>query len=91
MTEFGRRLPENSSLGLDHGHGSAMLVLGEGLQGGQVVADWPGLAPAALDQGALAITIDYRDILGELLERRFGADPSAIFPQHSFTRYGITL
>ena len=91
LTEFGRRLPENSSLGLDHGHGSAMLVLGEGIQGGQVVANWPGLAPAQLDGNALAITIDYRDILGEILEHRFGADPSAIFPQHAFTNYGITV
>ena len=68
-----------------------MLVLGEGIQGGQVVADWPGLAPAQLDGNALAVTIDYRDILGEILDQRLGADPSAIFPQHSFTSYGITV
>jgi uncharacterized protein (DUF1501 family) len=91
MTEFGRRLPENSSLGADHGHGSAMLVLGGGIQGGQVLADWPGLGSGALDQGGLAITIDYRDVLGEILERRLGTDPTAVFPQHTFTQHGITV
>lgn len=91
LTEFGRRLPENSSLGLDHGHGSAMLVLGHGIAGGQVHADWPGLAPAALDQGGLAVTIDYRDVLGELLDRRLGVDPTAVFPQHAFTYPGVTV
>jgi uncharacterized protein (DUF1501 family) len=91
MTEFGRRVAENSSLGLDHGTGSAMLVMGTGIQGGRVVSDWPGLAPTALDQGGLAITIDYRDVLGEILDRRFGVDPAAIFPQHVFTPHGVAF
>ncbi len=92
MSEFGRRVDENSSLGLDHGHGNAMIVLGGGIDGGRVLADWPGLAPAELDGGGLAVTIDYRDILGEILERRLGAtDLAQIFPQHTFTTHGITV
>ncbi|MAB78656.1 MAG: hypothetical protein CMJ89_04810 [Planctomycetes bacterium] len=92
LSEFGRRVEENSSLGLDHGHGAVMILMGGHIQGGQVFADWPGLAPAQLDQGDLAVTIDYRDILGEILTRRLGAtDLTTIFPQHSFTTYGVTV
>jgi uncharacterized protein (DUF1501 family) len=82
---------ENSSLGLDHGHGNAMLVMGGGVNGGQVFSSWPGLGPGSLDSGDLAITIDYRDILGEVVKDRLGiANPSTIFPLHTFTEYGIT-
>ena len=29
MSEFGRRASENSNLGIDHGHGSMMMVMGK--------------------------------------------------------------
>ena len=92
ISEFGRRVAENSSLGTDHGHGNVMLLMGGGINGGQVIANWPGLSAPQLDNGDLAITIDYRDILGEILDRRMGAtDLAAIFPQHVFTTHGITV
>ena len=69
MTEFGRRAGENGSGGTDHGHGNCMFVMGGHVNGGQVLANWPGLAPGNLDNGDLAITIDYRDILAEILVR----------------------
>jgi len=43
MTEFGRRVRENASFGTDHGRGSVMFVLGGGVRGGRVIADWRGL------------------------------------------------
>src|SRR5262249_57291380 len=61
MSEFGRHVKENSSLGLDHGHGNAMFVMGGHVNGGLVYADWPGLSDLDLDQGDVAITTDYRD------------------------------
>ena len=70
MSEFGRRVAENASAGTDHGHGNFMLLMGGGTQGGQVYADWPTLAPDALNDGDLAITTDYRDVLAEVLTRR---------------------
>jgi uncharacterized protein (DUF1501 family) len=92
LSEFGRRVGENASLGTDHGHGNAMILMGAGIDGGRVLANWPGLAQAQLDDGDLAVTIDYRDILGEILVNRLGAtDLSAIFPQHTFTTHGITV
>ncbi|HEX6883954.1 MAG TPA: DUF1501 domain-containing protein [Planctomycetota bacterium] len=89
LSEFGRHARENGSDGVDHGHGNAMFVLGD-VAGGRVLADWPGLSDAALDQGDLAITIDYRDVLGELLVERLGVtDLAAIFPQHTLTPHGV--
>ena len=51
MSEFGRTFRENGSRGTDHGHGSAMLVLGDGVRGGRMFGDWPGLDTPRLDQG----------------------------------------
>ncbi len=82
MSEFGRRLEQNSSQGTDHGHGSALFLLGGGINGGKVYGDWPGLSHEQLfDQADLAITTDYRQIVSELLTHRFGnPDPSYVFP-----------
>jgi uncharacterized protein (DUF1501 family) len=71
MSEFGRRLSENASRGTDHGHGSAMMVLGGGVNGGKIYGSWPGLSPDQLyDRADLAATTDYRQVLGELLRFR---------------------
>ncbi len=90
MTEFGRRAYENASGGTDHGHGSCMFVLGGGIQGGQILGEWPGLADHQLHgPGDLAITTDYRSVLSTLLTYRHGlSDVSAIFPE--FTPEHIT-
>jgi uncharacterized protein (DUF1501 family) len=81
LTEFGRRAKENGDGGVDHGHGQAVLLLGGGIRGGQVLGRWPGLGPTDLDSGDLAGATDYRQILGELLTKRCGiAGLSTIFP-----------
>ncbi|MCB1633274.1 MAG: DUF1501 domain-containing protein [Xanthomonadales bacterium] len=81
MTEFGRRVSENASRGTDHGRGGVMFALGGGVQGGQVYGDWPGLSDAALEDGDLRVTLDYRAVLAEMLSRRNGLDDlSAVFP-----------
>ncbi|MEW8508095.1 MAG: DUF1501 domain-containing protein [Candidatus Thiodiazotropha sp.] len=82
MTEFGRRVAENASAGTDHGSGSLAYALGGGVNGGQVVSDWPGLATPSLLMGEdLAITIDMRTLLSELLIKRLGGtDVSQVFP-----------
>jgi uncharacterized protein (DUF1501 family) len=92
LSEFGRRVAENSSAGTDHGHGNALFVMGGGVAGGQVLAAWPGLTPDVLDSGDLAVTIDYRDVLGEILALRCGlgaTELGALFPQHAFAFSGV--
>jgi len=70
MTEFGRRVAENASLGTDHGRGSAMMVLGGGVDGGRVAGAWPGLSVDLLDgPGDLPVATNYRDVLAPLLRR----------------------
>jgi uncharacterized protein (DUF1501 family) len=92
MSEFGRRVRENGSLGTDHGHGSAMLLLGGGIRGGRVYGRWPGLEGEWLvGPGDLAITTDYRDVLGELVGRRLGNPQlDTIFPGHTVRALGVT-
>ena len=81
LSEFGRRVEENASGGVDHGHGNAVLLLGGGVVGGRVHGRWPGLAPAARVDGDLAATTDYRSLVGEVLQKRCGAGSlSEVFP-----------
>jgi uncharacterized protein (DUF1501 family) len=92
MTEFGRRVRENASGGTDHGHGACWIVMGGGIRGGRVVTRWPGLGPEDLDSGDLAITIDARDVLGEILVRRAGcADLETVFPLYTPSFVGLTV
>ena len=85
MSEFGRRVMENGSSGTDHGHGNCMFVIGGGVNGGKVHGEWPGLAPEKLfGPGDLNITTDYRDVLGEVVEKRLkNPKLSEIFPNYS--------
>ena len=91
MTEFGRRLHDNVSLGTDHGRGSVMFVLGGNIRGGRVIADWPGLSKDDLEgPGDLRVTIDYRDILGEIVAERLQNDHLAeVFPGRTLRRHGV--
>lgn len=75
ISEFGRRLTQNASVGTDHGHGSVMLVLGgESIKGRRVYGRWPGLRNDQLyDRADLAVTTDYRQVLSELLANRMNA------------------
>lgn len=90
MSEFGRRLEENASRGTDHGHGNCMFVMGGGVNGG-VYANWPGLKAENLDDGDLAITMDYRDVLSEIVTGRLmNTAIDQIFPGYTPTLPGIT-
>jgi uncharacterized protein (DUF1501 family) len=81
LSEFGRRAAENGSGGVDHGLGQAVLALGGGINGGQVLGQWPTLAPGSLADGDLAVTTDYRSILTEVLTKRCGlSSPATLFP-----------
>lgn len=85
MSEFGRRAQENGGLGTDHGHGSMMMLLGGAVAGGRVHGHWPGLAREQLvGPGDLAVTTDYRDVLGELVAKRLNNPNLAeVFPGYA--------
>ena len=85
MSEFGRTAAENGSRGTDHGHGNAMIALGNSVKGGAVYGDWKGLKGSQLDRGRyLAVTTDFRDVFGEIAQRHLGSDNlDKIFPRYS--------
>ena len=81
MSEFGRTARENGSGGTDHGHANVMMVLGGPVRGGKIYGRWPGLEPDQLfEQRDLAVTTDFRDVLGESVQRHFGGRPDQVFP-----------
>lgn len=82
MSEFGRTAPENGTGGTDHGHANAMFVLGGNVKGGKVYGRWPGLENEQLNEGRdLALTTDYRQVLGEVVSRSLGAgNLDLVFP-----------
>ncbi len=87
MSEFGRTARQNGTGGTDHGHGNVMFVLGGGVKGGKVYGRWPGLDDAQLNEGRdLAVTTDFRQVLGEAAHRTLGTrDFTSVFPGSSIT------
>ena len=82
MSEFGRTARQNGTAGTDHGHANVMFVLGGPVKGGRVYGRWPGLAQEQLYEGRdLAITTDFRQVLGEAAYRTAGArNLEIVFP-----------
>ncbi len=81
MSEFGRTVAENGNRGTDHGHATAMLVLGGGVRGGRVYGQWPGLGRHQLFEGRdLAVTTDFRALFSEVATRHLGVPASPLFP-----------
>jgi uncharacterized protein (DUF1501 family) len=68
MTEFGLTVGANGTGGTDHGTGGIALLAGGAVNGGRVLADWPGLSSSALLDGRdLRPTTDLRAVLGGVL------------------------
>jgi uncharacterized protein (DUF1501 family) len=85
-TEFGRTAAANGTGGTDHGTASAALVAGGAVDGGRVLADWPGLTANALYEGRdLRPTLDLDALLSALAAQTFSLDPARVgktlFPQ----------
>lgn len=88
MSEFGRTARENGSRGTDHGHGNAMLVLGNSVKGGKIYGDWKGLKADQLYEGRdLAVTTDFRDVFAEVASKHLGSrDLATLFPKYSVNK-----
>lgn len=54
-SEFGRTVRQNGTAGTDHGTGGTMFLAGGAINGGQVLGNWPGIAPHEL--------LDNRDLM----------------------------
>ena len=88
ISEFGRRVAENGSRGFDHGWGNMMLVAGAGVKGGQYYGTWTALQTGV--DADLAVTTDYRNVLGEIVDRRFpDRSVPSLFPGLSYSPLGF--
>lgn len=84
-TEFGREVAINGTRGTDHGTGGAAFVAGGAVRGGQVLADWPGLAKQDRYEGRdLKITTDlravFKSVLADHLRIASGPLDKEVFP-----------
>jgi uncharacterized protein (DUF1501 family) len=90
LSEFGRTFRENGTRGTDHGHGSALWMLGGGVRGGRLWGEQTALTPDTLHQQRdLPVLNEYRAVLGGLFQRLYGLDTEAlarVFPQTQVLR-----
>jgi uncharacterized protein (DUF1501 family) len=67
-TEFGRTVRVNGTRGTDHGTATAAVLAGGAVNGGRVIADWPGLADKNLyEERDLRPTTDLRSVFKGVL------------------------
>lgn len=79
VTEFGRTVAINGTNGTDHGTASAALLAGGGVEGGRVVADWPGLGAGQLYDGRdLKPTASLEALVAGALAGHFGLDAERV-------------
>jgi uncharacterized protein (DUF1501 family) len=79
VTEFGRTVAINGTRGTDHGTGTCAFLVGGAVDGGRVVADWPGLAANDLYEGRdLRPTLDLRSLFKSVLIGHLGARVAAV-------------
>ena len=85
MSEFGRTARQNGNGGTDHGHASALFVIGGGVHGKKVHGKWPGLEQEQLNEGRdLALTTDFRSVFSEVAFKHLGAAKmEKVFPGYS--------
>jgi uncharacterized protein (DUF1501 family) len=77
-SEFGRRVPENTSLGTDHGTAQVNFVIGNAVKGGMYGTP-PSLTDLVLD-GNLENTTDFRQVYATLVDW-IGADSAKVLAQ----------
>jgi uncharacterized protein (DUF1501 family) len=79
VTEFGRTVAVNGTRGTDHGTAGCAFLAGGAVNGGRIVADWPGLAERDLHEGRdLRATTDLRGVFKAVLGERFGLSEAAL-------------
>lgn len=83
-SEFGRTSAENGTRGTDHGHGNALWLMGNRVQGGRWHGEWSGLAQGNLHEGRdLPVHHDFRAVFAQVLRASQGlsaAETDRLFP-----------
>ncbi len=87
FSEFGRRVPENVSLGTDHGAANNMFVVGKQVQGGHY-GQLPSLTDLA-EGDNLAHTTDFRRVYQTMMERWLGYQDAAGLLNGNFGTFDI--
>jgi len=83
MSEFGRTIGVNGSGGTDHGRGSALFVMGGGVNGG-LYGNYPSGPLDDGPDGDLEVQNDFRRPLAEVLTKRLGNSAlSTVFPGYT--------
>ena len=83
FSEFGRRIPENGSLGTDHGAASVMMAFGGQVRGG-IYGTAPSLSPdpgnPTLENGGNDVhhETDFRSVYARVIDNWLGADSVGI-------------
>ena len=84
VSEFGRTSAENGTRGTDHGHGNALWLMGNRVQGGRWHGEWSGLAQGNLHEGRdLPVHHDFRAVFAQVLRASQGlsaAETDRLFP-----------
>jgi uncharacterized protein (DUF1501 family) len=79
VSEFGRTAAVNGTGGTDHGTGGVAFLAGGAVAGGRVLGDWPGLAPAQLNDGRdVRATTDLRAVFKGVLRDHLGIPDAAL-------------
>ena len=83
-SEFGRTTAENGTRGTDHGHGNALWLMGNKVNGGRWHGAWDGLASGNLHEGRdLPVRHDFRAVFAQVLRANQGlraAELDKLFP-----------
>jgi uncharacterized protein (DUF1501 family) len=87
FSEFGRRVPENSNLGTDHGAANVMFVAGKNVKGGHY-GSLPSLTQ--LDDGDnLVYTTDFRRVYATMISGWLGSKASAAVLNGTFEPFDM--
>lgn len=87
MTEFGRRVAENSSKGTDHGWGGCMMVMGGNQVNGGVIYDngFTTLAGETDTDGDVNVLTDHRAVIVScLLKKMMQTNAPTVYPQYAY-------
>ncbi len=84
ITEFGRRNYVNGSAGTDHGHATAVMVIGGAINGGVY---GPDITSTDLQAEYLSMGVDFRYIYSQLVANHMGRATAPVFPE-SFSAPG---